>query len=96
MIVQSRQSPTSGCVILLNFFAGMIVQGMVHKLSNRWFLMLLLVPAALLFSAILVCLCRACRMGKGYKSSSRMLVWTNQATLQPHLDMELSRELSST
>jgi hypothetical protein len=73
---------------------GMIVQGMVHKLSNRWFLMLLLVPAALLFSAILVCLCRACRMGKGYKSSSRMLVWTNQATLQPHLDMELSRELS--
>ncbi|CAM6018912.1 unnamed protein product [Sphagnum balticum] len=73
----------------------MIVQGMtVHKLSNRWFLMLLLVPAALLFLAILVCLYRACRMGKGYKSSSRMLVWTNQATLQPHLDMELSRELS--
>ncbi|CAK9212711.1 unnamed protein product [Sphagnum troendelagicum] len=97
LAVEVAQRPKDSASQQMNSASnGMIVQGMmVHKLSNRWFLMLLLVPAALLFLAVLVCLYRACRMGKGYKSSSRMLVWTNQATLQPHLDMELSRELSS-
>jgi hypothetical protein len=96
LAVEVAQRPKDSASQQMNSASnGMIVQGMmVHKLSNRWFLMLLLVPAALLFLAVLVCLYRACRMGKGHKSSSRMLVWTNQATLQPHLDMELSRELS--
>lgn len=65
-------------------------------ISTKWLLIIILMPAVLLVWSIVLFLLWTCKGKQPTPSSLGMLVWTNQSTLQHHLDADLSSESSST